>query len=162
MGRLAAVMMGVGVLIGGESAGAAEMDQSRDTATVVREAGVAMWRWLEAQPPSGEAALAVAKLARPDWETCSTSVVELRRLLVPKYIAVLPSTDGWGQDLQFCLQYDPARPERSALGVRSPGRDGKFASTYETGSFPWNELDQDMVWVNGYFIRWPAQAGASN
>ena len=116
-----------------------------------------MWRWLADQLPTGEPTAEQAReMAMPDWDTCSISPDEVASLVVPKYINALPRTDGWAHELQFCLKFDRAQPEvpRAALGVRSPGRDGKFSDAeYEPG--PSADPDQDVVWRNGMFIRWP-------
>lgn len=42
--------------------------------------------------------------------------------------------------------------------IRSPGRDGVYsdqAGTYTLGAFPPGNYDEDLVWADGYFIRWP-------
>jgi hypothetical protein len=153
----------VGMLSTVGAANAAD-DASRTTAQVVRETGVAMWHWLADQLPDPSALDKQAgELTTPPWASCSTSADELTGLLVPKYIAELPKKDGWGQDLQYCLHFDKAHPTHSALGVRSPGRDGKFtAGAYPVGGFEPADADQDTVWVNGYFIRWPQKNTADS
>lgn len=144
----------------------AAVDDGASQATVqaVREAGVAMWFWLAEQLPTGEPsedeALTAARAVTPDpnaWEHCSEiSSDELAELVVPKYIAELPTKDAWGHDLQFCLTFDRADPTRYLMAVRSPGRDGSFSeAAYETGPFPASSADEDIVWIQGYFVRWP-------
>ncbi len=45
---------------------------------------------------------------------------------------------------------------RHVILVRRPGKDGKFSgSTYEAGSFDPDDVDQDIVWADGFFIKWP-------
>jgi hypothetical protein len=42
------------------------------------------------------------------------------------------------------------------MAIRSPGRDGKFSyGPYRTGNFTSEDYDEDIVWVIGYFVRWP-------
>jgi hypothetical protein len=161
--RVLGILVAFSLIVLARGASAAE-EPSRVTAQVVRETGVAMWLWLADQLPNKSVLDEKAgELTAPPWATCSTSRDELAALLVPKYISALPGKDGWGQDLQFCLQFEKAHPTRSALGVRSPGRDGKFTpGEYKVGRFEPSAAEEDTVWVNGYFIRWPQKADTSN
>lgn len=82
---------------------------------------------------------------------------ELEALLVPVYIAELPTTDGWGHDLEYRL--DVANPlTEQVMAIRSPGRDGAFAATsYTVADFAPDAFDEDIVWADGFFVRWPKQ-----
>ena len=45
---------------------------------------------------------------------------------------------------------------QQVLGVRSPGRDGIFSDTdYSIIGFEQDDFDQDIVWADGFFVRWP-------
>jgi hypothetical protein len=40
--------------------------------------------------------------------------------------------------------------------IRSSGADGIFSGNrYELGGFQPVDADQDLVWMDGFFIRWP-------
>ncbi len=40
--------------------------------------------------------------------------------------------------------------------VRCAGADGRFpGDVHEIGAFPPAETSEDIVWVDGYFARWP-------
>jgi hypothetical protein len=42
------------------------------------------------------------------------------------------------------------------MAIRSPGNDGTFSGNrYELGAFQPGDANQDLVWMNGFFIRWP-------
>jgi hypothetical protein len=42
------------------------------------------------------------------------------------------------------------------MAIRSAGRDGAFSGdTYTAGAFDPLDYDQDIVWADGVFIRWP-------
>jgi hypothetical protein len=42
------------------------------------------------------------------------------------------------------------------LSIRSAGRDGRYsADAYKQASFDPADYDQDIVWANGFFVRWP-------
>jgi hypothetical protein len=82
----------------------------------------------------------------------------LESLLVPRYLKALPKTDPWGHDYEFRLNTeDPGAAH--VMVVRSSGADGRFSgNVYEVGDFPPAETAQDLVWADGYFVRWPERA----
>lgn len=79
---------------------------------------------------------------------------ELHALLAPTYMANIPSSDGWGNPLEFRLD----QPLGSAVpaaeyAIRSPGRDGRYQSVYVEGAT--TDFDCDIVYAGGSFIVWP-------
>ncbi|MCP4590393.1 MAG: hypothetical protein GY842_06600, partial [bacterium] len=73
---------------------------------------------------------------------------------VPDYIDAVPEKDGWGHPYQFAL--DENLHGQFLLGIRSTGDDGRFEGHgYEIGGFVDEEFDRDLVWCDGYFVRWP-------
>ncbi len=83
------------------------------------------------------------------------TVEEVEKLLVPEYIQAVPRTDGWGHAYEYYLDTENPVAERVML-IRSPGRDGKFSgSVYQIGPFEPGSFDEDIVWADGYFVRWP-------
>jgi hypothetical protein len=83
------------------------------------------------------------------------SRVDLQTILVPDYMQEVPELDGWGHPYEYYLNV--ANPlAQKVMGIRSPGRDGVFAgSLYEVDGFDPNDFDQDIVWFDGFFARWP-------
>ena len=130
------------------------VESLRETTTTVREIGVAMFRWSE-DNADGVAELAESK--RVDIGGIATiDADELAKLIVPRYIEELPRTDSWGRPLEFRMEPSASGPAQ--LAVRSSGIDGSFGGTnYEIGAFVVGEEPQghDIVWINGYFVRWP-------
>lgn len=87
-----------------------------------------------------------------------SSYEEMEARLVPTYIQELPRTDGWGHPFEYRVAWDNPRASHVIL-VRSPGKDGEFSgSTYESGSFDPDDVDQDIVWGDGFFLRWPGRS----
>ena len=42
------------------------------------------------------------------------------------------------------------------MSIRSPGRDGKYSATeYSVTPFDPVDFDEDIVWADGFFVRWP-------
>jgi bla regulator protein BlaR1 len=96
------------------------------------------------------------------WSDCpSISHEELSALLVPRYLDELPMADGWGAAFELCLDTSGSPRAAWVAAVRSAGSDGRFdVDRYTPGAFPADETENDIVWMDGYFARWP-QAGAS-
>jgi len=50
--------------------------------------------------------------------------------------------------------------------IWSGGRDGSATaqpqSTYEFGAFPGTDFNQDLVWADGFWVRWPGSAAAAD
>lgn len=140
-----------------EDSVAETIEKQKKTIENVRTVGTAMFAWLtdqdnaltEAQdPPNGEL----------PWSQCkAVSSGELEQLLVPKYLRELPTEDGWGHPLEYCIDQQASY---MVIALRSPGRDGTYeATTYTIGAFPPPEVDHDVVWSDGFFVRWPGKPG---
>jgi bla regulator protein BlaR1 len=139
----------------GAATSAEDMEKQKQTIETVRNVGTALFAWLtdqedaatEAQePPGGEL----------PWSQCqAVSAEELENLLVPLYIQELPTQDGWGHPLEFCVNREATY---MVIALRSPGRDGEYEhATYPIGPFQAAEVDHDVVWSDGFFVRWPAK-----
>ena len=128
-------------------------DPSVTTVAALRNVGAAMWNWLTNQDGVPMSAMEPDVY---DWSDCAAIThEEARSLLVPEFVAEIPLTDGWGHPLELCL-WRPGHGRGHVMGVRSPGRDGKFQGTeYVALAFPLSEVDSDLVWMDGYFVTWP-------
>lgn len=84
---------------------------------------------------------------------------DLEEFLVPKYIAAIPETDAWGNPLEVRLNTDNLMA-KTVMSIRSPGRKGYYAGdVYKIEGFDPTDFDQDIVWTDGFFVRWP-ESGA--
>jgi len=75
------------------------------------------------------------------------------------YTREVPESDGWGYDLEYAWSGDALSAH--VLGIRSLGRDGSegpSTNPYTTGPFLTTSYEEDIVWADGYFIRYPAGA----
>ena len=152
--------------LGGEEADQVALRQSIE---VVRSVGRAMYSWLSDQqqiPGESEQATNPPGYSPGEpptyaWSACpAIAHDEARALLVPAYLPELPTQDGWGHPLELCLQRDDAAGGL-VVGIRSAGRDGAFeGDAYSVGAFDPTSFDADVVWVNGYFVRWPEKKPA--
>lgn len=137
-----------------------DRDAAKVTITLMRNVGTAAVAWVEDQSlPERSQDSASGDDSKPifDWSDCpAISYGELVERLVPKYLEELPVADGWDTAFEYCLADAETAPYRYALGIRSAGADGAFSgTTYEPGAFPIGKSDNDIVWADGYFVRWP-------
>jgi len=149
--------------------GPAATDAAASKATLadMRNVGTAMMSWLTDQiadlpePPGGWSPPDSVDPSDPvDWSQCPPiSRDDLRTILVPAYILEIPQEDGWGSDLEFCLETLDFNRSRYLVGLRSPGRDGLFErASHPPGAFGRDDFDADVVWLDGFFARWPDNA----
>jgi hypothetical protein len=130
----------------------------RQTVADLRNVGTAMFCWLTDHVGAGAAGQ--SQTDKPNKTAdfkkyAPISRAELEKVLVPQYLQSVPETDGWGNPYEFYLNV--AHPlAKEVMAIRSPGRDGRFSATdYVVGPFAPDNFDEDIVWIDGYFVRWP-------
>lgn len=140
----------------GESSGTPEQRQTIDD---LRAVGRAMYDWYVAEMKpratgrSKSASEIESETTRDLAHIPPISAAALERVLVPKYLAALPTRDGWGRPYEFRLATGDANADY-VMAVRSAGSDGRFsADVYPIGAFA--DEAEDLVWSDGYFVRWP-------
>ncbi|MEM1180959.1 MAG: hypothetical protein AAGM22_21645 [Acidobacteriota bacterium] len=85
---------------------------------------------------------------------------EVERLVIRLRLDPEKLTDPWGHPFQFALPEGHGIDSSTCLVVRSAGKDESFTGDrYVVGSYPHDDLEQDMVVVHGYFARWPSAVG---
>lgn len=128
------------------------------TISDIRNVGTAMFSWLTDQAGAAAAGQSQTETPAPPVDLKNyppISFEELEKILVPTYLRTLPKTDGWGHPYEYYLNFEDPMAEQVMM-IRSPGEDGKFsAPRYKVGAFEPGDLDQDIVWADGYFVRWP-------
>jgi prepilin-type N-terminal cleavage/methylation domain-containing protein len=126
-----------------------------------RDWGVAAMSWLTDQVGAAAAGQATTTVNIGAWSG-TTTIDDVRSALVSRYIQQVPDKDGWKHAFHYKL--DTANPlaERVAL-VHSGGRDGSAIPTGDVvlGAFDPTDYDQDIIWGDGYFIRWPEKTTAA-
>ncbi len=133
--------------------------KQKRTMADMKLAGTAMMAWLTDQ--AGGAAAAGASRTQIDLsEIPPKDASSIASVLVPNYIQAVAETDAWGREMDYHLAVSEPNAEH-VLAVRSAGRDGaNSGSEYATGPFDPTDYDQDIVWVDGGFIRWPDRTAA--
>lgn len=126
----------------------------KQTVSDIRNLGTAMFSWLTDQVGAAAAGQNMNDVT-VEGEYVPISLADLEGILVPQYIPTIPEKDGWGNDYEIYLDVENPLARR-VMAIRSPGRDGRFSSgPYRVGSFTPESYDEDIVWADGYFVRWP-------
>ena len=73
------------------------------------------------------------------------------------YIQKVPDNDGWGKAYEY--RYAGSPLAEKVMGIASGGRDGVIkGGSYTMGPFTTTDYGQDIVWADGFFVRYPAGA----
>lgn len=130
---------------------ATDGEAQKRTVADIRNTGTAMFSWLTDQVGAG-----AAGQSQIDMDRYSVlSAEELREILVPQYMQQVPEKDGWGNPFEYYLNVENPL-DQQVMSIRSPGRDGKLsADSYTVTAFDPGDFDQDIVWADGFFVRWP-------
>jgi hypothetical protein len=130
-------------------------EAQKQTVADIKNVGTAMFSWLTDQVSAGAAGQSQAHQFVDITRYSLISHEDLNEILVPRYLQEIPTEDGWGHPYEFYLGVDNVTSPQ-VMSIRSAGRDGRFSSTnYSVGSFASNDFAEDIVWADGYFVRWP-------
>lgn len=130
--------------------------KQRRTMTDVSYMGKAIMAWLTDEVGAAAAGASVRNVDISQYSSALTGD-ELEERLVPQYIPAIPDADGWGGEYEYFINDEGLATTRVML-IRSSGRDRAFAgNSYEISSYTMTDYDQDIVWADGLFIRWPGK-----
>ena len=92
--------------------------------------------------------------------TNAVDVNDLEYQISPTYIKVIPKVDGWKHPFELYTS-QPWADTASAQGyaIISPGRDGRFSTTPQTGGT--TSFDCDIIYSNGAFLAYPEGASTT-
>jgi prepilin-type N-terminal cleavage/methylation domain-containing protein len=126
--------------------------KQKRTVADIRNTGTAMFSWLTDQVG---AAAAGANGTVTMGSYASITETALDTILVPQYMQDVPALDGWKNGFEYYL--NTANPlAQQVMAIRSLGRNKKSeTTTYSVTSFEPTDYDQDIVWADGFFVRWP-------
>ena len=128
--------------------------KQKRTVADMRITGTAMFSWLSDQVG---AAAAGGQATEVDLGADYTAITydNLRTLIVPTYIEHIPLQDAWKNSFQYYLTtVNVVRSNVMAIG--SGGRDrNALSGKYTSASFDPTDYDQDILWADGFFVRWP-------
>ena len=83
----------------------------------------------------------------------AVSMLDLARVLEPTYVKSLATTDGWRNSFEYA-----AASDGQGYRIRSSMADGKWdvpMDGYVDGFNPCGDIDSDVVFDTGSFLRWP-------
>jgi len=75
------------------------------------------------------------------------------------YIQDVPNNDGWGNPYNYMYSGNPLAAQ--VMGICSPARDNSSCTglgQITMGPFVATDYDQDILWADGFFVRYPAGA----
>jgi general secretion pathway protein G len=131
------------------------MQKAKQKRTVADERilGTAMFAWMTDEVGAAAAGAVATTVDLNDYPPITHD--DLRTLLVPVYIETIPVLDGWKKPYDYYVNVDDPHA-KTVLAIASAGADGASAGpTYDVGGFDPTDYDQDIVWTDGYFARWP-------
>jgi prepilin-type N-terminal cleavage/methylation domain-containing protein len=79
------------------------------------------------------------------------------------YMQEVPQKDGWRYDFVYAWSGNPLASQVVAVG--SGGRNGDLTGslgTYVVGPFTPTAYDEDIVFADGFFVRWPSGANTGS
>ena len=128
----------------------------------MRQTGTAWFSWLTDQV----SAAAAGGGSTNQWDANQYTQINtsaLQAQLHPSatffYLQTVPVRDGWGGS--FWYGEGSTVLDSNVMAIFSPGRDGTPAAptgTITGGPFIASKYDQDIIWADGFFVRYPAGA----
>ena len=105
----------------------------------------------------------------------SVDPASMADLLEPRYVQKVPETDAWGNEFGFYVSACCTMTKGEKFGLSCPisctntlmlvscGMDHDCdAGAYEPGTFDSRDHTEDLVWLDGYFLRRPGGAEGSD
>jgi len=130
--------------------------KQKRTMADVRITGTAMFSWLTDQVGAAAAGQANSNVVLASYDSPRTAAA-LESLLSPNYLQNVPPIDGWKFPYEYYLKTGSLVHERQVMLIRSQGRDKAFeGSDYTVTSFDSTDYDEDIVWADGFMVRWPS------
>ena len=136
--------------------------KQKRTVADARNTGTAMFSWLTDQvgaAAAGAAANEVDLNATNYGASKAASVIST--LLVPQYLQSVPDKDGWKHDYAYWLKTGTSVLDKQVMAIASGGRNTCSCTKYTVGPFEPTDYDQDIVWADGFFVRWPEKPGTA-
>jgi len=132
--------------------------KQKRTVSDLRNIGTAEMSWLTDQEAAAAAGTAVTNVVTvSDYGKAAIKYSEIEQVLEPQYMQQVPERDGWKQPYVFYMNSN--LNVRTILLTGSGGQkgSGKLDTTYTPGAFDPTDYEQDIVWADGFFVRWPSK-----
>jgi len=134
---------------------ALQKSKQKRTEADMRNIGTAMFSWLTDQ--AGAAAAGAAATGDVDLGAFTSVPVDtMTSVLVSQYIQSIPTVDGWKHNYAFFLDTVNPLKGSNVMAIQSYGRDGSSdTTTFTVTGFDPTDYDKDLVWADGYWVRFP-------
>jgi len=129
--------------------------KQKRTVADIRNTGTAMFSWLTDQVGAAAAGQASTQVDLSSYGG-TVAIATMSSILTPQYLQGVPVLDGWKHGYEYYL--NTANPlAKNVMAIRSFGRNGANdgGPSYTVTSFEPTDYDQDIVWADGFFVRWP-------
>jgi prepilin-type N-terminal cleavage/methylation domain-containing protein len=129
--------------------------KQKRTVADIRNTGTAMFSWLTDQVGAAAAGQTGSAVDLTSYGG-TVAITTMSSLLTPQYLQGIPTLDGWKHAYEFYL--NTANPlAKNVMAIRSYGRNGTNdgGPSYTVTAFDPTNYDQDIVWADGFFVRWP-------
>jgi hypothetical protein len=132
-----------------------EKNAQKRTVADIRNTGTAMFSWLTDQVGAAAAGQSQVSDTVDVGDYAAISHADLTTILVPMYMQEVPELDGWKSPYEYYLNVGNPLAEK-VMSIRSSGKDSSFSdNAYTVTSFDPESFDEDIVWADGFFVRWP-------
>jgi prepilin-type N-terminal cleavage/methylation domain-containing protein len=133
--------------------------KQKRTVADLRNVGTAHMSWLTDQLAAAAAGAGASEFDIAVYT--ATDATSLTEILVPQYIQSVPARDGWKNEIDYFANDLDAPGVTAFMAYRSNGRDKttQFTSGVAEAFNP-TDYDQDIVWADGFFVRWPQNMSA--
>jgi type II secretion system protein G len=139
---------------------ALQKSKQKRTEADMRNLGTAMFSWLTDQ--AGAAAAGAVQSTVDLANYSPTTQTDLSTVLVSQYIQSVPQEDGWKHPYLYFMNYTNPLGGVGVMAIVSYGRDNTADSTsYSVTGFDPTDYDRDLVWADGFFVRWPGKSSTN-
>ena len=123
----------------------------------LRNTGTALMSWLTDQEAAAAAGTTVTNKVTLASYGAAVPYSEIEDVLEPQYMNEVPERDGWKQPYHFRMNDN--FNVRTIILIASSGQNGTGApaADYTPGAFDPTDYQQDIVWADGFFVRWPSK-----
>jgi len=128
--------------------------KQKRTVADIRNTGTAMFSWLTDQVGAAAAGQTATTIDLSSYGS-ALPVATLATFLTPQYLQALPALDGWKDPYQYYLV--TSNPlGKQVMAIASYGRNNvSDGGVYTVSAFDPTDYDRDIVWADGFFVRWP-------
>jgi prepilin-type N-terminal cleavage/methylation domain-containing protein len=130
--------------------------KQKRTMADARITGTAMFSWLTDQVGAAAAGQGSTQVDLSQYGSM-IDTASLASQLVPFYIQNIAALDGWHHPFDYYLRTSNPLAAQ-VMAIRSLGRDNTAdATSYTVSDFVATDYDRDIVWADGFFVRWPGR-----